>query len=260
MAASEFLLTNGATPATPAAGKNKGFFNTSKNWATVDDAGLVRVTHNNQDAATFVAGTTAIAPITLTSGTNLTSAAAGAFEYDGTNFYETIDTTSGRGAATVQQIFRLAANGSAIGSAIADYFGANSAFPTVTNGIYELTFYCYFLKTTDGTVTWTITNTQTYTNIAAHYQQSIGTGIATVGDAVSAGIVTTTTAAAALPVTGTVTGGANHWAIIRATAECGTAGNIRLRATESAGTITPLRGSYYTARRLFAGNVGTFVA
>ena len=35
------------------------------------------------------AGTTSIAPIVLTSGTNLTSATAGAFEYDGTNFYLT---------------------------------------------------------------------------------------------------------------------------------------------------------------------------
>lgn len=35
------------------------------------------------------AGTTTIAPIVLTSGTNLTSATAGAFEYDGTSFYLT---------------------------------------------------------------------------------------------------------------------------------------------------------------------------
>jgi hypothetical protein len=35
------------------------------------------------------AGTTSIAPIVLTSGTNLTTATAGAFEFDGTNFYLT---------------------------------------------------------------------------------------------------------------------------------------------------------------------------
>lgn len=35
------------------------------------------------------AGTTSIAPIVLTSGTNLTTATAGAFEYDGTSFYLT---------------------------------------------------------------------------------------------------------------------------------------------------------------------------
>ncbi len=40
----------------------------------------------------------------------------------------------------------------------------------------------------------------------------------------------------------------------------GTAGNVRLRITSSAGTVTPRRGSFYRATRLFAGNVGTFVA
>lgn len=39
------------------------------------------------------AGTTSIAPIVLTSGTNLTTATAGAFEFDGTNFYLTPSST-----------------------------------------------------------------------------------------------------------------------------------------------------------------------
>ena len=260
MATSELLVTNGATPATPASGKSKLFTNSNKGLDTVDDAGLVRIYHNNQDAATFVAGTTSIAPITLTSGTNLTSAAAGAYEYDGTNFYQTIDTTSGRGAVPTEQIFRLTANGSAIGAGIADYFGTNSAFPTVLNAVYDLWFHCFFLKTTAGTVTWTITNTQTYTNLVAAWWLDPVAGLATAGTVTGAGLVTNTTAAAALPATGSLTDATNHWCVIHAIAECGTAGNIRLRATESAGTITPLRGSYYTARRLFAGNVGTFVA
>lgn len=42
MAASELLLTNGATPATPAAGKTKLFVNSSKQIAQVDDAGAVK--------------------------------------------------------------------------------------------------------------------------------------------------------------------------------------------------------------------------
>lgn len=41
MAASEIILTNGATPATPAAGKVKVFANSSKRLAQVDDTGAV---------------------------------------------------------------------------------------------------------------------------------------------------------------------------------------------------------------------------
>lgn len=40
MAASEFLLTGGTVPATPASGKTKIYINSSKHVATVDDAGL----------------------------------------------------------------------------------------------------------------------------------------------------------------------------------------------------------------------------
>lgn len=53
-----------------------------KNGLTVEGGSLYPVT-----------GTTSIAPIILTSGTNLTTAAAGAFEFDGTRFYLTPSST-----------------------------------------------------------------------------------------------------------------------------------------------------------------------
>ncbi len=196
----------------------------------------------------------------LTSGTLLVTPEAGALEFDGTAFYKSVDATNGRLQECDQNIFRLVANGGAIGPAIADYFGANSSLPTVTNGIYQLDFYCWFLKSTAGTSLWTITNTQTYTNIVAMTHISAVGGIGAIGALSGSGIVTTTAAAAALPVSASLTTAVNHFAHIRAIAECAVAGNIRLRHTSSAGTITPLRGSYYTARRLFAGNVGVFAA
>jgi len=195
----------------------------------------------------------------LTAGTLLTVVEAGALEFDGTAFFNSIDTTNGRRQTCDQQIFRLVANGAAIGPGIADYFGATSALPTVTNGVYELTYHLRYLKTTAGTVTYTITNTQSYTNITAHWMQTAVGGIGATGTTGGAAIQGVTSAAAALPATGSLTTAVSHSAFIRVVAECGTAGNIRLRVTSSAGTITPQRGSYYTARRLFAGNVGTFV-
>jgi PII-like signaling protein len=210
------------------------------------------------------AGSTSIVPIKIATGATLTNPIAGGVEFDNSALFFTVDTTQGRTEVDNQSIYRLTVNGQATGGTIADYFSGSSAsptaFPTVTNGVYELNFYLYYLKTTAGTVTYTLTNTQTYTNIAATYVQSSSAGIGTNTSASTASIVSTTTAAAALPATLSLANGANHMAHIRAIAECGTAGNIRLRVTCSAGTLTPLRGSYYTARRLFAGNVGTFVA
>ena len=68
----------------------------------------------NAGSFTAVAGTTAIAPIVFQAGTNLTSAAAGALEFDAVQYYATIDTTSGRGAVPSEQYFHLTAAGSTI--------------------------------------------------------------------------------------------------------------------------------------------------
>lgn len=206
------------------------------------------------------AGTTSVAPLTLTTGTNLTTPIAGAFEFDGAAFYQTIDTTSGRGQADVFQLYRTTSDGGGISTSIADYFPATSSLATVTNGVYLLYFDLFFLKTTNGTVTFTLTNTQTYTNLTAFAYGSNAGGIGTAATLQAVGIVTTTTAAAALPASVSLTGATEQRFIITATAECGTAGNIRLRATCSAGSLTQRRGSLYMARRLSAGNVGTFVA
>lgn len=156
--------------------------------------------------------------------------------------------------------FMLTADGSALGPTIADFFGANSSLPTITNGIYELTFYCSFLKTTAGTVQWTITNTQSYTNLIANEILSNAAGIGAAANSATAGIVSNTTAAIALPATNSLTTAVNHTHQIKAIVEAGTAGNIRLRVTSSAGTVTPLRDSFYTAQLFPSATLGTFVA
>src|SRR5262245_25535799 len=77
---------------------------------------------------TWVAGSTSIAPFVFQSGTNLTAAAAGAWEYDGVQFYATTDTTGGRAAVCAEQYFHLTADGSTI-STIANFFGSTSNIP-----------------------------------------------------------------------------------------------------------------------------------
>ena len=44
----------------------------------------------NASKITFLAGTTTVAPLTLTAGTNLTTPVNGSFEFDGTNLYFTV--------------------------------------------------------------------------------------------------------------------------------------------------------------------------
>lgn len=206
------------------------------------------------------AGTAARASQRFPSGTVLTTPIAGAEEYDGAARYATLNTTSGRGLYQIDHPYRLQANGAAIGPGIADFFGAISSIPLLASSLWELEAVLYFLKTTAGTVTPTITNSAAnYTNIAAHYDMSPPGGMGTVGTTQTAGIDTTTAAAAALPASGSLTDATKHKMTIRASIAMNAAGNIRIRMTESAGTVTPLRGSWYRVRRV-PGNIGSFVA
>ena len=204
---------------------------------------------------TLGAGTTVVAPLTFTTGTNLTSPVAGSVEYDGNVFYRTNDTTTGRGFDDSWNIIRLAANGAAI-STIADVFqgtgSAGDGIPTVLNAIYEIEWHCYGTVATGGTATWTIVNTQAPTNQVADWIATPIAGIGTAGAVTAAAIITNTSTSAALPVTGSLSV-ASHYHKIHAIIEAGTAGNVRLRLTMSAGTWTPLRGSFIKIRRLPTG-------
>jgi hypothetical protein len=238
-----------------------GTFLTSTGANTISGVATMAATKAlNLAAGTATAGQ---APLYFNaSGSLLTVAAAGANECDATSFYDTIDTTNGRRYRDAWSFFRLAANGTPFTS-ITDFFGATSAIPTVLNGVYEIEWHCYFAIATLSTqvVTWTIVNTQTVTNMVASWQAVTAiANMATAGNSTGAGVVTQTAASVALPVTGTMVIG-NHYHIIRALIECATAGNVRLRCnTASTATVGALRDSYFKARRLPAGNVGTFAA
>lgn len=159
-----------------------------------------------------------------------------------------------------QHVFRLAANGTAIGPAINDFFGSTSTITLDAGASYEVEFEIYFLKTTAGTATFTLTSSQAPVNLAAYYIGSAVGGIGTQAGAITAGIVTSTATAAALPVTGSLTTAANHHYIIKAMVDTHAtlASTFKLQLTSSSGSVTPLRGSNYKVRRLPNVNSGAF--
>ncbi len=211
-------------------------------------------------AGTATAGTP---PLKFQSGTNLTTAEAGACEYDGAVFYQTTDTTSGRGQVPVEQYFYLNADGSTI-STIANFFGSTSNVSLVANAYYEIEIFAYFLNTTSGTVTWTFTNSAAPTSQNMHFRFSpIGGVNTTTGgvDYLHGDIVKDATATKALSATGTLTSAVNHQAHFKIWLKNGTGTSLKIQATKNVGgTITPLTGSYYKCRRLPAATTGTFAA
>jgi len=60
--------------------------------------------------------------------------------------------------------------------------------------------------------------------------------------------------------TASLSAGADHYARFRIQLDNGTGTSLKIQATAGAGTITPLAGSIWTARRLNTTNNGTYAA
>ena len=211
--------------------------------------------HLTPKAGTATAGTS---PLKFLTGTNLTTAEAGAVEYDGTYYYFTSDTTSGRAHNGTFQTFRLTANGSAIGPAITDYFGATSAINLAATSVYEIEWFAYLQKSTAGTLTWTHTASSAPTLISSLWRAGPVSGIA-------AGTPTTLytgsrgATTAAFGASGSINNNAFMAYEFRTRVITNAATNFRLRVTSSAGTVTPQAGSFYTVRRV-SDTTGSFAA
>lgn len=214
--------------------------------------------------ATIGAGTVNSAPLILTTGTNLTSVAAGAVEYDGVNFYitPTIDTSEQRGVIPATQQFVLSTFGTAFGATVGNFFGTTSAIQLAASTTYFIEAYCRFSKTTAGTATWAPTFSSAPTHCHATieytpvtgYTTSVITGAMVVGEATANSTATMTFAA-----TASLTTAVSHLAKFRIFVVTNAATDLRFNVTQSAGTMTPQPGSFYTVRKV-STNAGNFVA
>ena len=228
----------------------------------IDSAGNVGIGLAGSAATAYLhlaAGGTAASTssLKLTSGSLLTTAEAGATEFDGSSLYFTTNTTStGRGQVVTRQIFRLAANGSAIGPTIADYFGATSSINLPAAGVFEIEYFLYFTKTTAGTVTFTLTASSAPTGIFGTYIGAPATGVGS-GAPQSGYTGAQAAATAAFPATASLTTAVNHTYTIRTQVITNAATTFKVQVTSSAGTVTPLAGSFYAVKRV-AASTGSF--
>ena len=111
--------------------------------------GLAATQTLTNKSVALAAGTTTVAPFNLTSGTNLTTALAGAVEYDGKVFYGTPQSTQ-RGVIPGMQFFRLESNlvGANINT-VQSVFGVSVTLSAST--IYAFEALYYFNKTAGAT-------------------------------------------------------------------------------------------------------------
>jgi hypothetical protein len=217
-------------------------------------------------ALTLAVGTASLAPLNVPAGTLKTTPVAGDHEFDGVQIYATIDATSKRGAIPVEQYFHLAADGATI-STIANFFGTTSNISLVSNAYYEIEIYLYFLNTTAGTVTWTLTNSAAPTSQNVYFEMSPIAGVQALPGSTAAltnlmmiGQKSLDATAALAFTTGTLATGVDHYARFKIFLKNGTGTSLKIQATKSTGTITPRLNSWWFCKRRSPNNIGTFAA
>jgi len=209
-------------------------------------------------AGTATAGT---APLKFATGTNLTTPEIGTVEFNGATYFSTEDTTSGRGFIPSQKFYRQIADGTTTTAAtIADFFPATSSIALSATSLYEIECWCYFRKTTAGTVTFTMAASSAPTWMNGSYVSSPITGINATGATPTGSAGSTGALTAAWAATGSLTTAVNHSFRFTIRILTNAATNWRMRFTSNTGTTQSLIGSYYIVRELPAASTGVFVA
>jgi hypothetical protein len=145
-----------ATPAVQGVDTNTGVFY-GTDIVAISTGGTERMRVTNTGVAlptgtsigSIAAGTASVAPLNFTSGTNLTTATAGAVEYDGKVFYATAQGTQ-RGIIPGAQFFRLNSDlAGANVNTVQSVFGVSVTLSTSTIYAFEAVY--YFNKTAGAT-------------------------------------------------------------------------------------------------------------
>ena len=241
-------FTLGATSVT-STGTQLNYLSSANGTSGTTNTNIVFSTAPTLTGTTLAAGTATVDPMTFTSGTNLTTPAAGSMEYDGNTMYSTPSATSGRGVIP-SVLFTTGRNAAPVSSNTAQnwFVGATDAisvvavtylFEAVLNvsatgatsnslgisilggGTAVVSSIAYSATTTNGTAATPNTASQAYISSAANTAVTAAVAAATNRTVVLKGIIRIGTSGTLIPTftfsaapTGTVALGANNYMIL----------------------------------------------
>ena len=197
------------------------------------------------------------APIKINPGIALTTPESNAIEYDGINLFVTQnDTTNGTKRAFVDstQFYRLNSDQSAISGSTAatsvSWFGANTGISLLGGYYYEMEYNLFFSKTTNGTCTlhFGSSSSSGYTSLTA--TSVISGSLSVAGSNVNAGTAQTVSMSPTGSIPSAAAGRIQVKAFVIPSVDC----RVTLKASVSAGTITPKQDSYVKVRCLGNSN------
>lgn len=154
--------------------------------AITADSITATINGNITGKATLSAGTTTAAPLTFTSGTNLTTAAAGAMEFDGKVFYAT-SAASSRQLNLTEQRLTMIADADLVDASIASNTALFAATGAATGAItlqaataYQFDQFVWVTNTGTTSHTWALVygGTATFTRLAYLAQATTSSGAA----------------------------------------------------------------------------------
>lgn len=220
--------------------------------------GVVQRISNTIDTVdTFITNTTPQGAITASIGDTAYDNTSGIQYYKGSG----TSTLTGWEHIPSEQYFRLIATGTAITTTSTNYFGTTSGIGLVANGYYEIEATLYFLKTTNGTVTFTLLNGAAPTSMNVHVECTPNSGIIASGQNSNlvADFYNSTSATQTFTSGGNFTGAVNHYARFKIFLRNGTGTSLNFQISTAAGSVTPGIGSYWKARKLPDVSVGNLI-
>jgi len=164
------LFTDTLAGLTPSSGGGTtNFLRADGTWAAPPSGGFTGGTLTSN--LTLAAGTTSLSPLTMQSGTNLTTATAGAVEYDGNVVYTTPSATAGRGLSPSVLIYRLnSALPGGTGTSAQSVFGESVTVAGSTVYLFEAVYrFSRGSGTTSHSFGISFGGTATFNNIAYQY-------------------------------------------------------------------------------------------
>lgn len=152
---------------------------------------------------------------------------------------------------SLKENYVLSSAGADLPSTLSNFYGTNTVTSLAASTTYEIQGFCYFLKTTAGTITWAPTFSSSAIAATAKLEYTGGFTTSNVGGTYLTGTATQQTVGAmtfsATPSLSSALYYITKFTIVVITnAAC----NFTLNLTQSAGTITPQAGSYYTVTKI----------
>ena len=166
----------------------------------------------------------------------------------------TLSNRTGYGAVAGESAFYLSNDGTPIGPITSSFFSNNSSLLLESNSVYKIELYVCFRKNVNSNVIFNIATSVSTKRVVGYYIGALcpSSNTLAAGHAASQGSVETNWNAAS-----GINNGSTYGYIFNIVLHTDAETSFNFRVTQGNGTLVPLAGSYYSAKKI-SGTIGSF--